>query len=372
MRLLLPLALLIPALVGAWGDVAPVRPGAVTTHVAAGGLWLVTGEDHLRPGSSTIAGTVVVAAGATLVVEDARLVLSTAVACANVNGRLCVPGLTVQPGGRFIARNAVIEGDEPFPAYYPLLHVYGAAEIRDTRLERVGGLLVTGEEATATILRATLVDSSGGISVTRGARALVAESSLEKYGIVVTDAGAELRGNLVRDATIAYRVSSTLVGMRCCRLVPAVEGNVAEGGELGFFVDSMERFAITGNVVRGARFGFNVSVIPSPDSPEPGVPSLEGNRVEGALTAVTFRSSRALGNVDDPLAGTVTLVLRGNDLSGSCRGLVVDPAWGPQPVRADARWNWWGSADGPAPGPDCPGATGDVDAAPWLAAAPSP
>lgn len=348
---------------------APFEPALVaepTASVDAGGAWIVAGVERPAAGSVTFARTVLVGPGATLVLEDAALVLETGLPCANVDGRLCAPGLLVEAGGKLVARRSTIEGLAASPVHFPIITIHGEAEIADTTFSRVGGVTITGPAARASLRDSTLANASGGVSANRGAVADLEGNTLEGYGFAVADSLTRLAGNTVRNATIAYRVSSTIVGMRCCRAVPTVEGNLAEGGELGFFVDSIERFSLAGNVVRGARYGFNVTAIPAPDSPAPSVPWIERARVEGALVAITLRSARPVGVLSTPEPALVELVVRDSDLSGACRGVVVDAAWGPQPVRADARWNWWGSTDGPRGPGACAGATGDVDVAPWL------
>lgn len=349
----------------------PALVAEPTASVDAGGTWVVAGVERPAAGSVTFARTVVVGPGATLVLEDAALVLETGLPCANVDGRLCAPGLLVEAGGTLVARRSTIEGLAASPAQFPVVTIHGEAEITHTAFTRVGGVTITGPAARATMRGSTLSDASGGVSANRGAVADLEGNTLEGYGFVVSDSGTRLAGNTVRNATIAYRISSTIVGMRCCRAVPTVEGNLAQGGELGFFVDSIEPFSLAGNEARGARYGFNVSAIPAPDSPAPSVPWIERARVEGALVAITLRSARPVGVLAEPDPALVTLVVRDSDLAGACQGIVVDPTWGPQPVRADARWNWWGTTHGPRGPGACAGATGDVDVAPWLLGPPA-
>lgn len=342
-------------------------------RVTDGGTLRLLGVHATAVGTPADPVEITVGRGGRLVLADGHLPLSDQARGTRLDGAGAPVTVEVEPGGSLLVENATLtEARLDLGA--------DAVEIRGARLELGGGpVRVTGgsptvaggtwtgspgallevDAGTATLASVNLTDADGsGLTVHEGAALTLQRSVVNDtggYGITVEGGTAEVTDTRLSQADL-YLVHADggrlrLAGNELVRNHCAIEllggadatltGNHVTTTEHGLQIVNAGDIALDGNRFQGQ---FRALVL------DGGQLGLQGNVFQATETAVTIEEGQAL--------------LHNNSFEGNGVALDNDGA-----TTVDARWNWWGSPEGPNT-PDGETVEGPALVDPWLTAPP--
>jgi hypothetical protein len=395
-----PLLLFLLATAGLAGCAHP-------THAVAF-PWSVEGEARLAGGSVALDGDITVAAGGRLVLQGLEAMAPPAthpilriaaggtlelVPDGGRPTRLAGPvRIVVEPGGALVATGAVLE--------QTTLRVDGTARLRDVRLdgqaevhngtlEAQGGtwmgpgtsiLALDGASARASIDGTLFQDARMAVQATHARLALrnVTVTRMVGYGVWVQDGEAQVEGsNFTGNGDYGFLAVRSSVRLERDWFENHC-GAFLDNGTIGQVLHSRFRAlghgltlrqavaAVAGNDFTGTQqavgaWGSTLTLANN---------TLRQNQVglkAVASNATLLRNLFAANRVAVDAGGAASRVeLRNNSFAASVQSAVQ----GDGLAAVDARWNWWGSPDGPG-APPAELAVGDVQVAPWLSSDPA-
>lgn len=367
----LSIALLVAATaVGASPDLVPKTP------------LVITAEERWEDQNRTVDRNIVVADGGRLIVENSTLDLRIEQICSPIQGTLgyCQPEVNVQEGGELVVRNSTLTSSFEEPGEWPYVQADGGnLTIHNSTLSRLGPVRAQFD-GHLDFRGNHVVSQVGRVGIWRGSDGTVADSRFEadSGGVTARDASPQIRNNtFVNIHTWSVGVRQSVVGDKAYTTEPLIVDNVFLGPDQGIFTDSGAGFVIAHNRFEDARFhGVNVR-IPTMDD-EYRMLDQQPPRIEANVFVDGYRAVNVATVARDATQKTSRIQVTGNVILGSeCDHVEADGAPN-APLEVDARYNWWGTDQGPpsperASEPHCEGFDGSAsfDTAPWLSERPA-
>lgn len=338
----LAITLLVPTLgIGVGAISGPTGPEVIVSEQR----W----EDQNR----TVTSNIVVADGGTLTIENSTLDLRIEEICSPIRGSAgyCQPEIEAKEGGEIVIKNSTLFSSFENSLEWPHLRATGGnLTIEGTDLSRLS--TVRAEFGGHLEFRNNHVDGwVGEVGVWRGSDGIIADSYFgnQSRGASAQDASPEIRNNTFENvSTFSVRVQQSLVGDKAYTTAPLIVDNVFKSPDQGIFTDSGAGILIAHNRFENARFqGVNVRV-PTMDD-EFTMLDNQPPRIEANVFVDGYRAVKAQTEARDTTELVTRLQVTGNViLNNGCDHIQTEEEAEPgAPLEVDARYNWWGSPDGP-------------------------